>query len=99
MPDRLSRYNVIWNSPSKDVSGSMPLGNGDLGLNVWVEEQSGDVLLLIAKSDAWDENSINLKLGRVRISFRPNAIRDCEKFQQLLDLQSATIQIAACGLL
>ena len=60
---QLEQYNVVWDSPSKDASGSMPLGNGDLAVNVWVEE-SGDLLLLIAKSDAWDENSINLKLGR-----------------------------------
>ncbi len=30
--------NVIWDSPSKNSSGSMPLGNGETGLNVWVEE-------------------------------------------------------------
>jgi hypothetical protein len=38
MIERLDQYNVVWDSPSRDASGSMPIGNGDLGANVWVEE-------------------------------------------------------------
>jgi len=45
----------------------MPVGNGDFGLNVWVQPD-GDLHLLLGKTDAWDENSINLKLGRLRIA-------------------------------
>ena len=29
-------YDVVWMTPSRDSSGSMPLGNGDIGLNLWV---------------------------------------------------------------
>jgi sialidase-1 len=29
--------NVVWDSPSENSLGSMPLGNGDIGANVWVE--------------------------------------------------------------
>ena len=29
----LAAHNVVWNSPSKDAHGSMPLGNGDVGIN------------------------------------------------------------------
>jgi len=36
-PDPLDPCNVVWDIPSKDSSGSMPLGNGDIGLNVWVD--------------------------------------------------------------
>ncbi len=28
-PESLSKYNVVWNTPSTDPSGQMPLGNGD----------------------------------------------------------------------
>src|SRR6478752_5499757 len=94
MLDQLDRYNVVWDSPSRDASGSMPLGNGDIGLNVWVEESTGDVLLLIAKSDAWDENSINLKLGRVRVSLTPNPFTAGTPFRQTLDLRTASVLIA-----
>jgi len=44
-------YNIIWHTPSRDSSGSMPLGNGDIALNVWVEA-GGDLLFYISKSDA-----------------------------------------------
>ncbi len=27
----LYKYNVVWDTPSKDSSGSMPIGNGDIG--------------------------------------------------------------------
>ena len=67
----LDRCNVVWDSPSKNSSGSMPIGNGDIGMNAWVEE-NGDLLLLISKTDAWDENSRILKVGRVRIALSPS---------------------------
>jgi alpha-L-fucosidase 2 len=94
MSDRLADYNVIWDSPSQNESGSMPLGNGDFAANVWVEP-SGDLLLLLAKSDAWDENSINLKLGRIRLKFTPNPLIADSTFRQTLDLRTARIEIVA----
>ena len=49
----ISQYNVIWESSSENSFGSMPLGNGDIGLNVWVEK-NGDLLFYISKVDAFD---------------------------------------------
>jgi alpha-L-fucosidase 2 len=94
MIDRLDDHNFIWTTPSRDATGSMPLGNGDLALNLWVEP-SGDLLLLLAKSDAWDENSINLKLGRIRIKLTPNPFKPGENFRQTLRLKNAQIEIDA----
>jgi len=34
---KLAPYNVAWNSQSSGPSGSMPIGNGDIGANVWVD--------------------------------------------------------------
>ena len=48
----LDDYNVVWDTPSADAAGSMPLGNGEIGLNAWVEP-SGDLLFYIASTDAW----------------------------------------------
>jgi hypothetical protein len=48
----------------------MPLGNGDTGMNLWVEP-SGDLVFYVSKTDAWCENGRLLKLGRVRISVSP----------------------------
>ena len=85
-------YNVVWNSPSKDSSGSMPLGNGDIGVNAWVEE-NGDLLLYIGKTDAWSENVRLLKLGRVRLRLTPNPFASGERFRQILKLHSGEISI------
>lgn len=87
-------YNVTWTEQSKDSSGSMPLGNGDIGLNVWVEE-SGDLLFYIGKSDAWDENCINSKLARVRVKFSPNPFVKGQPFRQTLVLKDGGVEITA----
>ncbi len=84
-------YNVIWNSPSKDALGSMPLGNGDIGLNVWAEA-SGDILFYIGKTDSWDDNNRLVKVGRVRVSLRPNPFAG-PGFRQELRLRQGEIMI------
>ena len=91
--DPLDAYNVVWTTPSKDFSGSMPLGNGDIGLNVWVEE-SGDLVLLISKTDAWSENGRLLKLGRLRLKLSPG-LPVGEAFQQVLRLRAGEIVVHA----
>ena len=84
--------NVVWDSPSTDSKGSMPIGNGDIGLNVWVEP-SGDLLFFIGKTDAWDENMRLLKLGKVRVKFTPPLVQPDKPFTQTLDLARGRILI------
>ena len=31
----LSRYNVVWDTPSRDATGVMPIGNGDIAAGVY----------------------------------------------------------------
>ena len=50
---RMGRYNVVWNTPSKDASGVMPIGNGDIAAGVYAIE-NGDLYLLLAKNDAYN---------------------------------------------
>lgn len=92
--DPLAQYNVIWKTPGKDSSGSMPIGNGDIGLNVWVEE-GGDLLFYISKTDAWSENARLLKLGRVRVKLSPNPFESGSTFRQTLKLRQGEIEIIA----
>ena len=40
-----------WTTQSKDSSESMPLGGGDVGLNVWVEND--DLLFYICRSGSY----------------------------------------------
>ena len=91
----LSGYDVTWTTPSTNGSpGSMPIGNGDITANVWVEN-GGDLLLYIGKSDTWSEGTRLLKVGRVRTHFSPNPFTAGAPFTQTLDFYHGEIDIAA----
>ncbi len=89
---QLNSYNVVWDSPSPDASGSMPLGNGDIGLNAWVDP-SGDLLFYISKTDAWGDNGRLLKVGRVRVHLEPSPSVENQPFEQTLSLQEGTMAV------
>lgn len=89
---KISASNVVWNTLGKDSGDSMPLGNGDIGLNVWTE-QNGDVLLYISKTDAWAEDGNLVKVGRVRISLTPTEFLTGNTFQQKLLLEDGSIEL------
>ncbi|MEX2567598.1 MAG: DUF5703 domain-containing protein [Cyclobacteriaceae bacterium] len=86
--------NVIWNSPSINSLGSMPAGNGDIGINLWVEENC-DLLFYLSKTDTWSENARLLKLGKVRLSLSPNPFKTGMPFTQELILKDGVIRIEA----
>jgi len=92
---QLNSYNEVWTSPSANGSpGSMPIGNGDITANVWVEN-GGDLMMYIGKSDTWSEGTRLLKIGRERIHFSPNPFTVGAPFSQTLDLYHGKIDIAA----
>ena len=63
----LPRYNIVWNSPSRDSMDSMPLsGRLGAGANVWV--QDGSVWIYLGLNSAYDENGRLLKLGCLRVT-------------------------------
>ena len=72
----------------------MPIGNGETGLNLWVEED-GDLLFYISRTDAWSECDRLLKLGRVRIALSPNPFAKGQPFHQELLLRKGLIRITA----
>lgn len=86
------QFNVIWNNPVKNSSGSMPLGNGDIGLNLWVEE-NGDLFFFISKTDAWSDCGRLLKLGQVRLRLTPSLA--ARPFRQELQLQNGAITVSS----
>jgi len=92
----MSRYNVVWNTPSVDASGVMPLGNGDIAAGVCAIE-NGDLFLLLAKNDAYTYQGDLFKTGRVRISLNPNPFRAGRPFRQTLDLNTGSIRVEADG--
>ncbi|HVU27473.1 MAG TPA: DUF5703 domain-containing protein [Verrucomicrobiae bacterium] len=93
---KLSSYNETWTTPSTNGSpGSMPIGNGDITANVWVENNGGDLMMYIGKSDSWSEGARLLKIGRVRIHFSPNPFATGQPFNQVLDFYHGEIDITA----
>lgn len=92
--DPLAQYNVVWKTPSQNSTGTMPLGNGDIGLNLWVQAD-GDLLFYVSKTDAWDEHARLLKLGRVRVHLSPNPFAAEMPFRQTLRLRQGEIRIQA----
>lgn len=92
---QLDGYNVVWNTLSTTGSlESMPLGNGDITVNAWVEK-GGDLMLYLGKSDAWAESTRLLKAGRVRVRLSPNPFDGTESYVQALRLADGKLNITA----
>ena len=87
--------NVIWNTPSRNASESMPCGGGDIGMNIWVEE--GDILFYLSRSGTFDENNCQLKQGRFRIRLFPSPFKDAKDFRQELKLKDGYVEVSAGG--
>jgi alpha-L-fucosidase 2 len=88
----VSVNDVKWTELGHNENDSMPIGNGDLAANVWTE-QNGDLMLLVAKADAWTELGKLVKLGRVRVKIAPNPFVGSADFQQVLRLENGSIEI------
>ena len=84
------RYDVVWNTPSAGPSGTMPLGNGDVALNAWIQTD-GDLIFYISKTDSWGDNGRLLKVGRIRVSLHPKPNSEVA-FVQVLHLRDATLK-------
>ncbi len=87
---QLKDYSLTWHSQSKNSGESMPCGGGDIGLNVWVENDA--LYFYISKSATFDENNTFLKLWRVRVKLSPNPF-DGSKFSQQLNLPDGSVII------
>lgn len=87
----LEHYNVIWNTPSRNALESMPCGEGDIGMNVWVE--NGDLLIYLSRSGTFDELNSFPKLGRLRFSLDPNPFLEYQDFKQELKLEEGEVEI------
>src|SRR5688572_2343205 len=90
--EEIGQCNITWTSQSKNAAESMPCGGGDIGLNVWVE--NNELFFYIARSGTFDETNALLKLGRVRINLSPNPFKG-NNFQQQLVLKNGDVTIKA----
>lgn len=86
-----SPYRVVWTSPSEDYHGSVPLGNGEVGLNAWVDP-AGRLEFFIARTDAWDDYGRLVKVGNIRVvpgEFEPSDVSS--SFRQILDVREGIL--------
>ena len=90
----IDQCNIVWQQQGKYSGESMPCGGGDIGLNVWVE--NNELLFYMAKSGSFDENNALLKLGRVRVQLSPNPFEGGSFHQELL-LNKGHITIKAAN--
>ena len=66
----VSPDSLRWVGPSEDSRGSMPVGNGVVGLNVWVEP-GGEIGIYLGRVGAYDDEHQLLKLARFRLHLNP----------------------------
>jgi alpha-L-fucosidase 2 len=85
---------VVWDTRSVDARGSMPLGNGDIALNAWVEP-GGDLLFYIGKTDSWEDNSRLAKIGLVRVRLTPGLLTPGATFRQELAVSRGEMVVTA----
>ena len=69
----------------------MPCGGGDIGMNVWVEDD--DVFFYLCRSGSFDENNTLLKQGRFRIRLTPNPFAGRSDFRQTLHLKDGYVSV------
>lgn len=93
-PGDLDQYDVTWSSPSQSSAGSMPIGNGRTGLNVWVEPD-GALRMYVSSTDSWSQNNVLMKLGGLRVTLDPNPFAGVASFTQRLVLRDGVIVIRA----
>jgi len=89
--DDTQSCDVVWNSPSIDARGSMPIGNGEVGVNAWAEP-SGDLQFYISRSDSYSEVSRLLKVGLIKIALLPNPFANGLPFVQHLHINDGYIE-------
>ena len=83
-----------WSTPSVNSAGSMPVGGGGVGLNVWCDTK-GTIRFYVSQSGTFDENNTMLKLGRFELSPFPNWEED--GFAQTLHLETGEMTLSQGG--
>lgn len=71
----VSEFDYVFQGQMESSLQSIPIGNGDMGANVWMQDNA--LYLLLSKSDSFNEWCELLKLGLIKIT------ADCGAFQNV----------------
>lgn len=85
-----SPYEVTWTEPGKSADDSVPLGNGEIGLNAWINPK-GELEFFISRTDSWDEWGRQVKVGALRISMDGAKEQKMTPFTQTLDTKKGLL--------
>lgn len=77
-------YRVIWDEVGQSADDNVPLGNGEIGLNAWVNPD-GTLEFFISRTDSWDEWGRQVKVGALRIMPQGDKPLDTTNYTQTLD--------------
>ncbi len=84
-------FNVVKRGLCGSEKESIPIGNGDIGANVWAD-RDGCIRILISKTDALSEAGNILKIGLVRLRFSAPVFTE-EEPETHLDLRDGTVTV------
>lgn len=79
----ISKYDFKYKGLMKSAMQSIPLGNGDLGANIWADENS--VSILLSKTDAFSRLHRLLKTGYIRLKFPKGVLNENLCFHLVLN--------------
>ncbi|MBQ9811779.1 MAG: hypothetical protein IJM54_00575 [Thermoguttaceae bacterium] len=88
-----SPYEVTWTSPSSGWNETMPLGNGEVGVNAYYNGQVGRLHLLVSRTDSWDELGRLAKLAEVCIQGFDPREGEAVSYTQTLDTKRGVVTI------
>jgi hypothetical protein len=74
---------IVFNTPAKNETGIMILGNGELGATAWIDTR-GTMHVVFQNSDSWNEGGRHVKTGA--IDYITNAPVDDGTFRQELSM-------------
>ena len=100
VPSVVQRASVSWpdaNWPGE--LGSVPLGNGDVAGNVWIDQATGTLYIYAAKSDAYDANNNPVKVARLAVLFSPTlwVQGQTTDFNQTLDVATGSFSVTTAS--
>ncbi|MBR6772721.1 MAG: hypothetical protein IKM29_04945 [Clostridia bacterium] len=94
MNNKIDDYSFRYFGAMNDAMQSLPLGNGDIGANVWLSPD-GNIHLLISKTDSWSELYRLLKPAHIVISIVPCPFINGANFE--LSIADGTLSISVDG--
>lgn len=90
----VSDYSFKYFGTMGDAMQSLPIGNGDVGANIWVSPD-GVIHFLFSKTDAWSELYRLLKVAHVTMETEPRVFADGADFE--LNIEEGVLSITSAG--